>query len=98
MMLLIWPGGVATRYAMPANLALAVVGGILFDRWWTTRPCLIAVSNTVVTGISTAFIVLGWIVIPLAPIAFTQSKSSAQAIAAVREPGRVRSMSPPVST
>ena len=56
MMLLIWPGGVATRYAMPANLALAVLGGILFDRWWATRPNLIAVSNTVVTGISTALI------------------------------------------
>ena len=84
LMLLIWPGGVATRYAMPANLALAVVGGILFDRWWATRPWLIAVSNTVVTGISTALIVLGWIVIPFAPGAFTQSKASAQTIAAVR--------------
>ncbi|MBR1210750.1 glycosyltransferase family 39 protein [Bradyrhizobium sp. JYMT SZCCT0180] len=85
MLLLIWPGGVATRYAMPANLALAVMGGILFDRWWSTRPWLIAVSNTVVTGISTALIVLGWIVIPAAPIAFSQSKTSAQTIAAVRE-------------
>ncbi|CAN7177397.1 glycosyltransferase family 39 protein [Bradyrhizobium sp. LjRoot220] len=85
MMLLIWPGGVATRYAMPANLALAVLGGILFDRWWAARSNLIAVSNTVVTGISTALILLGWIIIPLAPAAFSQSKVSAQAIAAVRE-------------
>lgn len=84
-MLLIWPGGVATRYAMPANLTLAVLGGVLFDRWWATRPGLIAVSNTVVTGISTSLIVLGWIVIPLAPSAFSQSKISAQTIAAVRE-------------
>jgi len=85
LVLLVWPGGVATRYAMPANLALAILGGILFDRWWATRPWLIAVCNTVVTGISTSLIVLGWIVMPLAPDAFRQSKISAQTIAAVRD-------------
>ena len=84
MILLVWPGGVATRYAMPANLALAVLGGILFDRWWADRPWLIAVSNTIVTGISTALIVLGWIVMPMAPDTFRQSRISAQSIAAVR--------------
>jgi 4-amino-4-deoxy-L-arabinose transferase-like glycosyltransferase len=84
MILLVWPGGVATRYAMPANLALAVMGGILFDRWWDARPWLIAVSNTIVTGISTALIVLGWIVMPMLPDTFRQSRISAQSIAAVR--------------
>ena len=84
LVLLVWPGGVATRYAMPANLALAVLAGILFDRWWATRPWLIGASNTIVVGISTSLIVLGWVVMPLAPDAFRQSKISAQTIAAVR--------------
>jgi len=84
LVLLVWPGGVATRYAMPANLPLAVLSGILFDRWWATRPWLIGVSNTIVVGISTSLIVLGWVVMPLAPDAFRQSKISAQTIAAVR--------------
>jgi 4-amino-4-deoxy-L-arabinose transferase-like glycosyltransferase len=89
LVLLVWPGGVATRYAMPANLALAVLGGILFERWWTTRPWLIAASNTVVTGISCGLIVLGWIIMPLVPDVFRQSRISAQTIAAVRgtQPG-----------
>lgn len=82
--LLLWPGGIATRYAMPANPALAVLGGILFERWWDTRPWLIAASNTIVTGISAALIILGWIVMPMAPDTFRQSRISAQSIAAVR--------------
>src|SRR6202020_2310683 len=81
LVLLVWPGGVATRYAMPANLSLAVLGGILFERWWTTRPWLIAASNTVVTGISCGLVVLGWIIMPLAPDTFRQSRISAQTIA-----------------
>jgi 4-amino-4-deoxy-L-arabinose transferase-like glycosyltransferase len=85
LILLVWPGGVATRYAMPANLSLAILGGILFDRWWTSRPSLIAVSNTVVTGIASGLIILGWIIMPLAPDAFRHSKISAQAVEAVRE-------------
>ena len=28
---LAWPGGIATRYAMPANIALAAIGGVPFD-------------------------------------------------------------------
>jgi 4-amino-4-deoxy-L-arabinose transferase-like glycosyltransferase len=84
MILLVWPGGIATRYAMPANLALAVLGGILFERWWDTRPWLIAASNTIITGISAALVILGWIVMPIAPDRFRQSRIAAQSIAAVR--------------
>jgi 4-amino-4-deoxy-L-arabinose transferase-like glycosyltransferase len=89
LVLLFWPGGVATRYAMPANLALAVLAGILFDRWWTARPWLIAASNTIVIGISCGLVGLGWIVMPLAPDLFRQSRISAATIAAVRgvQPG-----------
>ena len=79
-----WPGGVATRYAMPTNLALAILGGILFERWWFSRPRLIAASGTVVAGVSAYLILLGWVVMPLAPDLFRQSRISAQTIAAVR--------------
>jgi 4-amino-4-deoxy-L-arabinose transferase-like glycosyltransferase len=84
LVLLIWPGGVATRYAMPGNLGLAVVGGILFDRWWFIHHWLIAVVNTIVVGISTALIVLGWIVLPAAPDMFRLSRIEAQTIAGIR--------------
>jgi hypothetical protein len=99
MVLLVWPGGVASRYAMPANLALAVLGGILFDRWWTVRPWLVAIGNTVVIGLSGALIFLGWIVMPLAPDTFRQSAISAQSIAAVRAmvPGTVYFTKPAVN-
>lgn len=82
--LLVWPGGIATRYAMPANLGLAVISGILFDRWWFSRQWLVAIANTVVIGLSTALIVLGWIIIPLSPDTFGQSKIQAQIIAGTR--------------
>jgi hypothetical protein len=82
--LLVWPGGVATRYAMPANLALAVLGGVLFDRWWSTRPWLIGAGNTVVIVISTYLVLLGWIAMPIAPDAFRQTRVAALQIEAVR--------------
>ncbi|TPQ31431.1 glycosyl transferase [Bradyrhizobium guangdongense] len=84
LVLLVWPGGVATRYAMPGNLGLAVIGGILFERWWFSRHWLIAVANTIVTGLSTALIVLGWLVIPASPDTFRQTRIDAQTIAGVR--------------
>ncbi|MET0722783.1 MAG: glycosyltransferase family 39 protein [Tardiphaga sp.] len=84
LVLLVWPGGVATRYAMPANLALAVLGGILFERWWSRRPWLIGAGNTVVILISAYLVLLGWIAMPVAPDAFRQTRIAAQTIEAVR--------------
>ncbi len=91
LVLLVWPGGVATRYAMPGNLGLAVICGILFDRWWFSRPWLIATANTAVCLISTALIVLGWIVMPLSPDTFRETRIELQIIAGVRAkvPGTV---------
>ncbi len=82
--LLLWPGGIATRYAMPANLALAVLCGLLFDRWWSEKTWLIAVVNTIAITISISLVVLGWIVMPLRPQAFSQTAIAGQTIAAVR--------------
>ena len=84
LVLLAWPGDIATRYAMPANIALAAIGGVLFDRWWFSRDRLMAAANTVVFGLSTALIILGWIIIPLKPDKFAESKIKAEVIAAVR--------------
>jgi 4-amino-4-deoxy-L-arabinose transferase-like glycosyltransferase len=84
LILLVWPGGVATRYAMPANLALAVMAGILYDRWWSSRPWLIGAGNTVVIAISAYLVLLGWLAMPLFPDAFRQTRIAAQEIEAVR--------------
>ncbi|MCL2716376.1 MAG: glycosyltransferase family 39 protein [Alphaproteobacteria bacterium] len=82
--LLLWPGGVATRYAMPGTLGLAVICGILFDRWQTTRPRMIAAATAIVTLISVALVTLGWLVMPIAPELFRQSRTNAEIIASVR--------------
>jgi 4-amino-4-deoxy-L-arabinose transferase-like glycosyltransferase len=82
--LLVWPGGIATRYAMPANPALAVLGGLLFEAWWARRPWLMAACNTIVVTLCCYLVLLGWIVMPLAPDTFRQSKLAAQTIEAVR--------------
>jgi hypothetical protein len=42
LVLVCWPGGVAARYAMPATMTLAVVCGLMFERWRTSRPRPIA--------------------------------------------------------
>ena len=84
LVLLVWPGGVATRYAMPGNLGFAVIGGILFDRWWFTHHWLIAIANTIVVGISTALVILGWIIVPLATDVFRETRIDAQIIGGVR--------------
>ncbi len=84
LVLLVWPGGVATRYAMPANLALAVLCGVLYDRWWSSRPWLIGASNTVIIVIASYLVLLGWVAMPIAPDAFRQTRIAAQTIEAVR--------------
>lgn len=84
LVLLVWPGGVATRYAMPASLALAVLAGVLFDRWWSSRGWLIGAGNTVAISISVYLVLLGWVAMPLAPDAFRQTRIAAQTIEAVR--------------
>jgi 4-amino-4-deoxy-L-arabinose transferase-like glycosyltransferase len=43
--LVFWPGGVATRYAMPATMTLAVICGIMFDDWRHSHPRVDRVSS-----------------------------------------------------
>ncbi|MEW6643461.1 MAG: glycosyltransferase family 39 protein [Pseudomonadota bacterium] len=84
LVLLLWPGGVATRYAMPANPALAVMCGVMFARWRGPHSRVI-VSTLVIAGlIATYVVVLGWIVMPLAPRLFQDASVAGKAVQAVR--------------
>jgi len=84
LVLLVWPGGIATRYAMPASPALAVMSGILFERWWSSRPWLVGAGNSVVIAIAGYLVLLGWVAMPLLPDLFRQTRIAAQQIEAVR--------------
>lgn len=83
--LLVWPGIVSSRYAMPANLALAVLAGRVFDTWRVSRPKLIAFSLTFVTAVATYVLVLGWLVMPVLPGLFDKQRATARTINAIRE-------------
>ncbi|MGO4714735.1 ArnT family glycosyltransferase [Bradyrhizobium sp. 2TAF24] len=84
LVLLAWPGGVATRYAMPANPALAVMCGVMFARWRGPHSRVI-VSTLVIGGlIATYVVVLSWIVMPLMPRLFQDARIAGTAVQAVR--------------
>jgi 4-amino-4-deoxy-L-arabinose transferase-like glycosyltransferase len=80
LVLLFWPGGVATRYAMPATPALAVMAGLMFERLRHHRPKLVAGALVVAQSIALYVIVLGGIVMPLAPKLFQRSSLAAETI------------------
>jgi 4-amino-4-deoxy-L-arabinose transferase-like glycosyltransferase len=77
--LLFWSDA-ATRYAMPATLALATMAGLMFDRWNQARPAVLSGMIAVVMTIASYPVVLGWIAMPLAPELFQASRNSARAI------------------
>jgi 4-amino-4-deoxy-L-arabinose transferase-like glycosyltransferase len=82
--LLIWPGSAASRYAMPAVPALAVLAGILFDEWKVQKPRLIATALTIGILVTAYGVILGWVVMPLFPDLFQKAKIAAQPILRVR--------------
>lgn len=75
--LVFWPGGVATRYAMPGTLGLAVLSGILFDRYRASRPYLVTVSLIIAEVVVIYVVVVGWLVMPLAHDAFNRGSIAA---------------------
>lgn len=89
LVLLVWPGGVASRYAMPGNAGLAVVAGLMFERWRTdhSRPIVIALVTAYIMTVT--IMVLGWVVMPLKTRLFQESKIAGQTVNALRqgEPG-----------
>jgi hypothetical protein len=81
LMLVIWPGGVATRYAMPATLTLAVICGLMFEHWRQSHPQIIASTLTVSYLITGALLIRGWVVMPFWPHLFQESQIAGKAIA-----------------
>lgn len=87
--LVVWPGGIAVRYAMPATMTLAVVCGLMFEQWRYSHPRVIASALFVTYLIFGALLVRGWVAMPLWPHLFQESQIAGKAIAAAleRRPG-----------
>jgi 4-amino-4-deoxy-L-arabinose transferase-like glycosyltransferase len=89
LVLVVWPGGVATRYAMPATLTLAMVCGLMFEHWRQSYTNVIAATLTVAYLITGALLIRSWVVMPFWPHLFQESQTAGKAIAAAlqRTPG-----------
>jgi hypothetical protein len=87
--LVIWPGGVAVRYAMPATPALALVCGLMFEHCRHRYTKVIASALTVSCLITGALLIRSWVVMPFWPHLFQESRIAGKAIAAAlqRTPG-----------
>jgi hypothetical protein len=81
LVLVIWPGGIATRYSMPATLTLAVICGLMFEHWRQSHPQIIASTLTVSYLITGALLIRGWVVMPFWPHLFQESQIAGKAIA-----------------
>jgi 4-amino-4-deoxy-L-arabinose transferase-like glycosyltransferase len=77
-----WPGGVAARYAMPMTMTLAVMCGLMFERWRSYQPRVIASALLVCCLIYGGLLVRGWIVMPILPDLFQASRIAGRAVAA----------------
>ena len=82
-------GGVATRYAMPATMTLAVICGIMFDDWRHSHPRVIVSALVVSYLIFAGLLVRGWVAMPFWPHLFKESQIAGNAISSVlqRNPG-----------
>jgi 4-amino-4-deoxy-L-arabinose transferase-like glycosyltransferase len=82
LVLLVWPGKVAARYAMPGTMTLAVICGLMFENWRHSHPRVIVSALVVTCMIFGGLLVRGWMVMPIAPHLFQESRLAGQAIAA----------------
>jgi 4-amino-4-deoxy-L-arabinose transferase-like glycosyltransferase len=82
LVLVCWPGGVAARYAMPATMTLAVVCGLMFERWRISRPRAVASALFVCYLIFGGLLIRGWIVMPFWPRLFQASQIAGRAVTA----------------
>ncbi len=83
LVLVLWPGGVAARYAMPATMALAVICGLMFEHCRLTQPRLIASALVVTYLIFGGLLARGWIAMPFWPHLFKGSEIAGNEIASV---------------
>jgi 4-amino-4-deoxy-L-arabinose transferase-like glycosyltransferase len=82
MVLVIWPGGVAARYAIPATMTLAVVCGLMFEGWRQRQPRVIISALVVTYLIFGALLIRGWVAMPFWPHLFQESQIAGETIAA----------------
>lgn len=80
LVLVFWPGGVAARYAMPATMTLAVICGLMFDRWRSSHPRVIVSALVVTCLIFSGLFIRGWMVMPFWPDKFQGSRIAGEAI------------------
>jgi 4-amino-4-deoxy-L-arabinose transferase-like glycosyltransferase len=79
--LIVWPGGVAARYAMPGTMTLAVICGLMFEGWRVHQARAIVVALVVSDLIFGALLARGWIAMPFWPHLFQESRIAGTAIA-----------------
>jgi 4-amino-4-deoxy-L-arabinose transferase-like glycosyltransferase len=82
LVLVLWPGGVAARYAMPATMALAVICGLMFEHWRQSQPRVIVSALFVTYLIFGGLLIRGWVAMPFWPHLFQESRIAGEAIAA----------------
>jgi hypothetical protein len=80
--LALWPGA-QTRYAMPALPAVAAMAGLAVDRLAARRPELAGIPVAVLSGLMAFQFALVWIVGPLFPEAFRESRRGAEVVQGV---------------
>lgn len=87
--LVVWPGGIAARYAMPGTLTLAIICGLMFQHWRQNHSRVIASALIVSYLIFGALLIRGWVVMTFWPHLFQESQIAGMAIAAEikRRPG-----------
>jgi 4-amino-4-deoxy-L-arabinose transferase-like glycosyltransferase len=76
--LILWPGGVASRYAMPATMPLAVVCGLMFERLRASQPRTFASTLFISSLIFGGMLARAWIVMPLWPRLFQESRMAGE--------------------
>jgi hypothetical protein len=82
LVLVLWPGGVAARYAMPATMTLAVVCGLMFEHWRHSHIRVIVSALVVTYLIFGGLLVRGWVAMPFWPHLFQGSRIAGEAITA----------------
>ncbi|MBC9881555.1 glycosyl transferase [Bradyrhizobium sp. INPA01-394B] len=82
LVLVLWPGGVAARYAMPATMTLAVVCGLMFEHCRQRSPRVIVSALFVSCLIFGGLLLRAWVAMPFWPHLFQESRIAGKAIAA----------------
>lgn len=74
LLLLVWPEKIAARYAMPGTMTLAIVCGIMFEEWRDSHRKVIVSALFITYLIFFGLLVRGWVIMPLWPQLFEQSR------------------------